>query len=356
MLDFIAMKLFYRVTPRPTRFNHETHLPRARHAILHRQKAVSRETRTPIAAFRRQAFALMMALLAACSQSIAQPSNSAKPEDFVLKHIDLAAYLDCAREQGITLLQAHRGGGGAGKAENSIAAISESLANGAVFVEIDVSRTADGTLILMHDDTLDRTTTGKGPFAHLTYEQLQQFTLVDAKGKNTGEAISTLTAALATLKDRGIAQIDLKHPTSVADIGRVLEAEDATRRSLVITYSIEQAVAVHQRLPGVMISVGVSSLSDVTAIQRAGLPLNRVIAWLGLGSGNAKLDQALAEMGVETSYGDFQAERKDYADYPQMAANGAELLSVKNVTAATIALKAAGKATQLQHACPTNSR
>ncbi len=274
----------------------------------------------------------------------------------MLKHIDLAAYLDCAREQGITLLQAHRGGGGAGKAENSIAAISESLANGAVFVEIDVSRTADGTLILMHDDTLDRTTTGKGPFAHLTYEQLQQFTLVDAKGKNTGEAISTLTAALATLKDRGIAQIDLKHPTSVADIARVLEAEDATRRSLVITYSIEQAVAVHQRLPGVMISVGVSSLSDVTAIQRAGLPLNRVIAWLGLGSGNAKLDQALAKMGVETSYGDFQAERKDYADYPQMAANGAELLSVKNVAAATTALKAAGKATQLQHACPTNSR
>ena len=303
---------------------------------------------------RQQALVLLTVLLAVCSQSIAQPSGVATPEDSVLKDIDLAAYLDCAREQGITLLQAHRGGGGAGKAENSIAAISESLATGAVFVEIDVSRTADGTLILMHDNTLDRTTTGKGPFAHLTYEQLQHITLVDAEGKNTGDSISTLTAVLATLKDRGIAQIDLKHPTSVADIAQVIEAEDATQRSLVITYSIEQAVAVHQRLPEVMISVGVSSLSDVTAIQRAGLPLNRVVAWLGLGSGNAKLDQALADMGLETSYGDFQAERKGYADYSQMAANGAELLSVKDVTAATAALEATGKATQVQHACPTN--
>lgn len=350
------MKLFCRVICRSTRFDTCTHPSCADNAAQHAHKATNRQTRTPLATLRQQALFLLTVLLAVCSQSIAQPSDRAKPEDSVLKDIDLAAYLDCAREQGITQLQAHRGGGGAGKAENSIAAISESLANGAVFVEIDVSRTADGTLILMHDDTLDRTTTGKGPFAHLTYEQLQHITLIDAKGKNTGDSISTLTAALATLKDRGIAQIDLKRPTSVADIAQVIEAEDATRRSLVITYSIEQAVAVHQRLPGVMISVGVSSLSDVTAIQRAGLPLNRVIAWLGLGSGNAKLDQALAKMGVETSYGDFQAERKGYADYPQMAANGAELLSVKNVAAATAALKAAGKATQLQHACPTNSR
>lgn len=349
------MKLFCRVLYRSTRFASSIHPPCAHHAAQHAHTAANRKTRTPLATLRQQALVLLTVLLAVCSQSMAQPSDSAKAEDSVLQDIDLAAYLDCAREQGITLLQAHRGGGGAGKAENSIAAISESLANGAVFVEIDVSRTADGTLILMHDDTLDRTTTGKGPFAHLTYEQLHHITLVDAKGKNSGESISTLTAALATLKDRGIAQIDLKHPTSVADIAQVLEAEGATQRSLVITYSIEQAVAVHQRLPGVMISVGIGSLSDLAAVQAAGLPLNRVIAWLGLGNGNPKLDKALAKMGVETSYGNFQAERKGNADYAKMAANGAELLSVKDVTAATVALKAAGKATRLQHACPTNS-
>ena len=46
--------------------------------------------------------------------------------------------------------------------ENSLAAIESSIRLGADVVELDVQKTKDGQLILMHDKTLDRTTTGKG--------------------------------------------------------------------------------------------------------------------------------------------------------------------------------------------------
>ena len=56
-----------------------------------------------------------------------------------LQGVDLAAYLDCARELNVTLLQAHRAGDRPRAAENSLGAIEASLADGAVFVEIDLA-------------------------------------------------------------------------------------------------------------------------------------------------------------------------------------------------------------------------
>ena len=46
--------------------------------------------------------------------------------------------------------------------ENSLPAIENAIKMGVDIVEVDVQRTADGHIVLMHDETLDRTTTGKG--------------------------------------------------------------------------------------------------------------------------------------------------------------------------------------------------
>ena len=54
--------------------------------------------------------------------------------------------------------------------ENSLAAIESSIRLGADVVELDVQKTKDGQLILMHDKTLDRTTTGKGKVAEWTLD------------------------------------------------------------------------------------------------------------------------------------------------------------------------------------------
>lgn len=255
-----------------------------------------------------------------------------------LSGVDLPAYLDCTREQGATLLQAHRAGDRPGAAENSLAAIEASLADGAVFAEIDVAKTADGVLVLMHDDTLERTTTGSGVLAEMTYTDLSGLELVDVDGAPTGEPIPTFEAALAALDGRGIAQVDLKD-TTIEEVASALETHDAVDRAVVITYTMEDALALHRRLPGVVMSVGVDDLSDLQTLRDEGVDLSRVTAWLGLGTGNPELDAALADAGLETSYGDFRGERDGSVDYRAMASNGAEMISVDDVAAASEALE-----------------
>ncbi|MEQ8432723.1 MAG: glycerophosphodiester phosphodiesterase family protein [Oceanicaulis sp.] len=277
-------------------------------------------------------------------------SGAAGEADAWLAGVNLAAYLDCAREEGATLLQAHRAGDRPGAAENSIRAIEASLIDGAVFAEIDVAKTADGVLVLMHDDDVDRTTTGRGTLTDMTYTEVSALELVDLEGAPTGESVPTLAAVLAYLDGRGIAQVDLKDIT-FEDVALALETADAVDRAVVITYTMDDALALHDRLPGVVMSVGISDLSDLQTLRDAGVDLSRVSAWLGLGTGNPELDAALAEAGIETSYGDFRAERQGTINYGVMASNGAEVISVDDVPAAAATLNAREAARSVLAGC-----
>ena len=289
--------------------------------------------------------ALVVASLAACTRT---PPPVTEPW---LDGVDLAAYLDCAREQDITLLQAHRAGDRAGAAENSLGAIEASMADGAVFIEIDVAQTADGQLVLLHDRTLERTTTGRGRVADIPAEDFLALRLVDANGRTLTEAPPTLAAALDALDGRAFAQVDLKG-VDITTIVQAIEAADAVDRSIVITYSIADAIDLHRALPGVMFSVGIDELADLERLERAGVDLRRVQAWLGTGTGNPSLDLLLSEREIETSYGDFRGERQGSVDYQRLADNGAEVISVDEVRAASAALDARAQARSLLQACP----
>jgi glycerophosphoryl diester phosphodiesterase len=74
------------------------------------------------------------------------------------------------------LVAAHRGGGGLWP-ENSLTAFRQAVRLPIDLIEFDVHRTADGVLVVMHDATLDRTTTGEGPIAAHTAADLRQVRL-----------------------------------------------------------------------------------------------------------------------------------------------------------------------------------
>lgn len=57
--------------------------------------------------------------------------------------------------------------------ENSLAALERCIAIGADVMETDVRRAADGTLVMLHDATVDRTTDGTGKLSELTLADLQ---------------------------------------------------------------------------------------------------------------------------------------------------------------------------------------
>lgn len=61
--------------------------------------------------------------------------------------------------------------------ENSLPAIEHSVKAGVEMIELDARPTSDGVLVLMHDNTIDRTTNGSGAVGDFTYQQLQQFYL-----------------------------------------------------------------------------------------------------------------------------------------------------------------------------------
>ncbi|HVY04405.1 MAG TPA: glycerophosphodiester phosphodiesterase [Burkholderiales bacterium] len=106
---------------------------------------------------------------------------------------------------------AHRGGGLLAP-ENTLAAIRVARNMGFMAVEFDVKLTADGVPVLMHDDTLERTTNGKGTVAGIDYERL---TGLDAGGwfanEFTGEPVPGFAAASALCRTAGVwANIEIK--------------------------------------------------------------------------------------------------------------------------------------------------
>lgn len=102
------------------------------------------------------------------------------------------------------LVAAHRGGA-AMWPENSLTAFRGAIALGVDALEFDVHLTADGEPVVIHDATLDRTTTGHGPVRSLTLARVQAVRLLDRTGAPSAESVPTLAQVL-----------DLARPTSVA--------------------------------------------------------------------------------------------------------------------------------------------
>lgn len=102
---------------------------------------------------------------------------------------------------------AHRGPG-AGGPENSLPSIEAAIAMGCDMIEVDVRRTIDGHFVLMHDTTVDRTTTGTGRVDELTLEQVRELQLLDGDGLPTVLAVPTLREALVACRGRIMVNLD----------------------------------------------------------------------------------------------------------------------------------------------------
>ncbi len=106
------------------------------------------------------------------------------------------------------LFAAHRGGALLWP-ENSLLAFRNALALGADFLELDVHLTRDGEVVVIHDPTLDRTTTGTGPVRLRTLAELGALRLKDHGGAVVEERIPTL-AQVVELAVAGKRQILLE--------------------------------------------------------------------------------------------------------------------------------------------------
>jgi len=111
---------------------------------------------------------------------------------------------------GRTWVIAHRGFSGRAP-ENTLAAISEAIAIGADMAEIDVTLTADERVVVIHDETLDRTTTGAGKVADHSFNDIRG---LDAGSwfapQFAGEKVPTLSEVLDMTKGRILLNVEIK--------------------------------------------------------------------------------------------------------------------------------------------------
>ena len=88
--------------------------------------------------------------------------------------------------------------------ENSIKAIENAIEMGVEIIEIDLRKTKDNHIMIIHDKTLDRTTTGKGKVSKWTLDSLKTLYLKNGIGAKTNHKIPTLKEMMLTIKDKPI--------------------------------------------------------------------------------------------------------------------------------------------------------
>lgn len=263
----------------------------------------------------------------------------------------LAAYFDCVRRADGVVISAHRAVSADDQPENSVAAIvATGRAIPGAIVEIDAALTKDGALVLMHDDTLERTTTGQGRVANLTLAEVRAVRLEAGDGTVTEAAPPTLGEALDAAGRAGvIASIDLKPADEAATLVLARAVVDEVRaagaqdRVILITYSAEAARAVSGMAPEMMISAGVDDIADL-----AGLNAPQILAWTGTREARPALWQALGEAGVEVQFGtlgrpgrrldDLYAADGDLSEYRALVEQGAVVIGTDTPRAAAGAL------------------
>lgn len=145
-------------------------------------------------------FLLALVVLAGCSGEARQ---SAAPEN---RAEGLRARL-LAGDTTAVFVVAHRGDWRYAP-ENSVAAIEHSIAVGVDVVELDLQLTRDSVLIVMHDATLNRTTTGKGRVADWTLDSIRTLKLKNGCGIRTKHTVPTLEEALLAAKGRVLVNLD----------------------------------------------------------------------------------------------------------------------------------------------------
>lgn len=202
--------------------------------------------------FKKLALILLATVVAASTHTRCAPSHVSQ----ILERVNNAN-----EHRDHVMIVAHRGGWMVGGkiiiAENSIQAVERAIELGAEFIEIDVRMTADGTFVVLHDSTLDRTTTCTGAIAEQTFDQVKDCKLViEGTGEVTEEVLPTLEAIMIVAKDRILINLDTK--VDIAEVEKIFElgramGMDEQLLATAASHTPEQlqaAVAVREALGG----------------------------------------------------------------------------------------------------------
>lgn len=182
------------------------------------------------------------------------------------------------------LIAGHRGGFYENFPENSLQAFQETTQNTnakPIFLELDIRESKNGHLYILHDNTLDRTTTGSGLISQLTDDEIQELFLKNEKGQITSYHIPSFNQVLHWVKTQKnvFLMLDVKG-TSWKKVIRALTTTNTLQYGLFLTFKLADTQKVWSLAPQAFISTLVTSEADWLAIQALSIPSTQLVAYI----------------------------------------------------------------------------
>lgn len=276
-------------------------------------------------------FAVLTLFLFGCQTKPQGDQTETQLYQIIIPEGEARSFYDWSKDR-IPLISAHRGGPYPGFPENAIETFENILAQTHAIIECDIGMTRDSILVLLHDNTLDRTTTGEGRLSDKSWEDIRELNLVDNDGKVTSFKIPTLEQALKAFKNRTLFTLDVKRGVPFEKVVNLVKATGTISSAAIITYRAEDAKKVYELDSRLMISVGIGNESAYEAHSSLGVPDQNMIAFVGVGKKDSAHFDWLHEKGIFTILGtmgnlDQQAATKGDKLYRDWVHLGADILA-----------------------------
>jgi glycerophosphoryl diester phosphodiesterase len=250
--------------------------------------------------------------------------------------MSLSARISCLDRSGGLVLIGHRGGPTRDFPANALETLQRTYRAGTHGMEIDVAQSRDGKLYLMHDDTLDRATTGHGAPDSLPWTEVQKLNLRTGR-KETDFHPASLDAVLEwAVASHALIELDRKAATSFPAMADAVHKAHAENNVLVVAYTDAQTLEVHKQAPDLAIVATIHSAGQLDGLLRRGVSADRLVAWTGTEKPDPALWKALREKGVASAFGTLGPRGKsldsdywadgDGAEYQALAADGLRFL------------------------------
>ncbi len=181
---------------------------------------------------------------------------------------------------GINFLSSHRGGPDFSFAENSIETFNNTLQHTYSIIECDPRYTKDSVIVLHHDPTLDRTTTGHGKVSDFTLEELKKLHLKDVNGNVTTAKIPTLDEALEWARGKTIVVLDKKDVPIEKRVQKIME-HNAEAWAMVMAYNYKEAKKCYELNSKILMEIFINSPEKITEFEKSGVPWENVVVFVG---------------------------------------------------------------------------
>ncbi len=180
----------------------------------------------------------------------------------------------------LPFLSSHRGGPEKNMPENCMATFENTLKYTYSMMEIDPRYTKDSMMIVLHDPTLQRTTTGSGRVIDFTLEELKKFRLKDTQGNATEYSIPTFAEMLKWAKGKTIFVLDNKGVPIESRV-KMVEKQKAEAYCIVMAYTFEEAKVCYQMNKNIMMQIFIPTIDKVGEFEKTGVPWRNVVVFVG---------------------------------------------------------------------------